>query len=126
MASGAAAARTVMYACEKGDFSRATLAVYRDLLDEEGLVATQREARRVWQGDAHDFDLIARYSAPLFQIARRYLDRWGLEVEERPYSLWGEAYHNLVKPLAPWYIRWPLGWITWFDTWRWRRQQALR
>ena len=126
MASGAAAARAVKYACEKGDFSKATLAVYRDLLDEEGLVAVQREARRVWQGDSHDFDVVARRSDPLFRIARRYMDGWGLEMEPRPYSLWGEAYHNLVKPLTPWYLRWPLGLVTWFDTRRWRRQQARR
>ena len=126
MASGAAAARTVKYACEKGDFSKATLAVYRDFMDQEGLVATQQEARRVWQQRMHDFDLVAQYSDPLFRIAGRYLDRWGLEPEEQPYSLWGEAYHNLVKPLAPWYLCWFLGLVAWFDTRRWRRRQTAR
>jgi hypothetical protein len=126
MASGVAAARTVKYACEKGDFSKGTLAVYRDLMDEEGLVAIQQESRRVWQGDAHDFDLLARYSDPLFRLARRYMDGWGLEAEGRPYSLWGEVYHNLVKPLAPWYLRWPLAAVAWFDTQHWRRRQVHR
>jgi hypothetical protein len=40
--------------------------------------------------------------------------------------LWGEAYHGLVKPLVPWYIRWPLGLAIWVDTLRWRRQAARR
>jgi flavin-dependent dehydrogenase len=126
MASGVAAARTVKYACERGDFSKATLAVYEGFLDQEGLIATQQEARREWKQETDVFDLAVQYSDPLLRIAGRYLDRWEPEPIGQPYSLWGEAYYNLVKPLAPWYLGWLLGLVTWFDTRRWRRRQAAR
>jgi electron transfer flavoprotein-quinone oxidoreductase len=128
MASGAAAARAVEHACEKGDFSRATLAVYQDLLDEEGLVKTQRQAREEWEEDKRQREIVAQRPEHLFRIARRYYEDWMLkETEETyPYSLWGEIYHSLVKPLAPWYVRWPLGFTAWIDTIRWRRQQARK
>jgi electron transfer flavoprotein-quinone oxidoreductase len=126
MASGAAAARAVKHACEKGDFSRATLAVYRDFLDEEGLVKTQRQAREEWEEDKRQREIMAQRPEHLFRIARRYYEDWTpKETEETyPYSLWGEVYHSLVKPLAPWYVRWPLGFAAWIDTIRWRMQQA--
>jgi electron transfer flavoprotein-quinone oxidoreductase len=131
MASGAAAARTVEYACEKGDFSRATLAVYLDLLDEEGMIETQREAHEEWEEQKQRREIEAQRPEHLIRIARRYLDWAPGEVEGKyasdaayPHSLWGEAYHSLVKPLVPWYIRWPLGLAAWIDTLGWRRQRT--
>jgi electron transfer flavoprotein-quinone oxidoreductase len=126
MASGAAAARAVKHACEKGDFSRTTLAVYRGFLDEEGLVKTQREARQAWQREGWFDEIRHRYPDRLLRIASRYFDGWVLGEGEHPYSLWGELYHSLLKPVAPWYVRWPLGLATWIDTRRWRRQQARK
>jgi len=126
MASGAAVARAVKHACEKGDFSKATLAVYRDFLDEEGLIETQREARQAWERESWQWRILTQYPDRLFSIARRYFDDWLVEEEQRPYSLWGELYHSLVKPVAPWYVRWPLGLATWVDTFRWRRQQTRK
>jgi electron transfer flavoprotein-quinone oxidoreductase len=126
MASGAAAAGAVKYACEKGDFSRVTLAVYRDLLDEEGLVKTQRQAREEWEERKRQREIVAQRPEHLIRIARRYFEDWMPKEteEEYPYSLWGEVYHSLVKPLVPWYVRWPLGLAAWIDTIRWRMQQA--
>jgi electron transfer flavoprotein-quinone oxidoreductase len=126
MASGVAAARAVKHACEKGDFSQATLAVYRDFLDEEGLTETQRDARQAWQREGW-FDKIRRqYSDRLLHIARRYFDGWVIGEGEHPYSLWGDLYHGLLKPVVPWYVRWPLGLATWLDTRRWHRRQVRR
>jgi electron transfer flavoprotein-quinone oxidoreductase len=126
MASGAAAARAVKQACEKGDFSQAALAVYRDFLDEEGLVETQREARHAWQRESWLWRMLTQYPDRLFSIARRYFDDWLVEEEQMPYSIWSELYHSLVKPVAPWYVRWPLGLAAWIDTNRWRRQQVWK
>ena len=126
MASGTAAARAVKHACEKGDFSRTTLAVYRDLLEEEGLVDSQREARQDWNYYRQHREALAEYPDRVVQVARRYFESWLPGQREYPHSLWGEIYHNLVKPLAPWYVRWLLGLAAWVDTLRWRRQQARR
>jgi len=126
MASGAAAARAVKHACEKGDFSQATLAVYRDFLDEEGLIKTQRQAHEAWQRENRQWRILTQNPDRLFSIARRYFDDWLVEEEQRPYSTWGELYHSLIKPVAPWYVRWPLGLAAWVDTLRWRRQQAQK
>jgi len=122
MASGTAAARTVKYACEKGDFSKTTLAAYLDFLDEEGLIETQREARQAWQRDNWRWRILTQYPDRLFSIARRYFDEWMVEEAEHPYSPWGELYHSVIKPVAPWYVRWPLGLAAWIDTRRWRRE----
>jgi electron transfer flavoprotein-quinone oxidoreductase len=122
MASGVAAARAVKHACEKGDFSRATLAVYRNFLEEEGLLDTQREARQDWNGRERYREILIRYPERLLHLAGRYFDAW-VTREEHPYSLWGEIYDGLVKPLVPWYLRWPLGLIAWLDTQRWRWQR---
>jgi len=35
-------------------------------------------------------------------------------------------YYKLVKPLAPWYVRWPLGLAAWLNTRRWRKRQAQK
>jgi flavin-dependent dehydrogenase len=126
MASGAAAARAVKYACEKGDFSRTALAVYRGFLDEEGMVETQREAREEWEERKRQREIVAQRPDHLLRIARRYFEDWMPEETEKeyPYSLWGEAYHSLVKPLAPWCVRWPLESVVWIDTLRWRRKRS--
>ena len=126
MASGAAAAQAVKHACEKEDFSRAALAVYRDFLDGEGMVETQREAHEEWEERKRRRQIEAQRPDHLLHIARRYFEDWmSAEAEEEyPHSLWGEAYHSLVKPLVPWYIRWPLGLAAWVDTLRWRRQRT--
>ena len=126
MASGAAAAHAVKHACEKGDFSEATLAVYRDFLDEEGLIETQREARQAWEREGWYDEIRHQYPDRLLHVARRYFNRWLMEEAEHPYSPWGDLYHSLIKPVAPWYVRWPLGLATWVDTLRWRRQQARK
>jgi electron transfer flavoprotein-quinone oxidoreductase len=126
MASGVAAARTVKHACEQGDFSSTTLAVYRDLLQEEGLVITQRQARQGWERRERYQRSLTKLSDDLFHLAGRYFDEWILGSGQHAYSLQGEAYHCLVKPLAPWYVRWPLGLAAWVDTWRWRRRQGQK
>jgi electron transfer flavoprotein-quinone oxidoreductase len=126
MASGAAAARAVKHACEQGDFSRTALAVYLSFLDEEGLIDTQREAREDWNGRERYHKVLARHPDSLFRVARRYLDEWILGQGEHPFSPLGDVYHSLVRPLAPWYLRWPLALAAWVDTNRWRRQQARK
>ena len=89
MASGVAAARAVKHACEKGDFSRTTLAVYQDFLDEEGLVDTQREAREDWSDRGSVRDVLAEYPDQMLLLARRYYDEWMVGAGEHPYSLLG-------------------------------------
>ncbi len=126
MASGIAAAQAVKYACEKGDFSKATLDVYRDLLEEEGLVDSQRESHQAWEYRQVHRQVMSHYPDHLLHIAGRYFDDWILGEGEHPYSLEGEVYHNLVRPLAPWYVRWSLGLAAWIDTRRWRRRQRNR
>jgi len=116
----------VKHACEKGDFSRASLAVYLDLLDEEGLVDAQREAHRDWDYDNKRREILGQYPEHLVRLARRYFDSWWTRQDESPYSLWGEAYHSLLKPRIPWYVRLPLGLAVWVDTLRWRSEQARR
>jgi electron transfer flavoprotein-quinone oxidoreductase len=122
MASGIAAARTVKHACEKGDSSRATLAVYERFLDEEGLVDTQRQAREEWSGRGAFRDILDRYPDQILHLAERYADEWVAGKGEDPYSLLGEAYYEIVKPELPWYVRWPLDLAAWVDTRRWRRR----
>jgi electron transfer flavoprotein-quinone oxidoreductase len=124
MSSGAAAAKTVKHACQKSDFSRATLAAYRDILDEEGMIDVQREAKESWDHRRDWRSLVDQRPDLVVHIARRYYESWRGEPDDNPYSIWGEAYHKLVKPMVPWYIRWPLGIATWVDTLRWRKQQA--
>jgi electron transfer flavoprotein-quinone oxidoreductase len=141
MASGVAAARTVKHACERSDFSNGcslsadALAVYRDFMDEEGLIETQREARESWLYEQKHCEVLSQRPDHLLHIARRYFSRWEegerfdslcAEREEHRHSLWGEAYHHLVKPLVPWYVRWIPGLAVGIDTLRWRRQQAQK
>ena len=126
MASGAAAARAVRHACEKGDCSRATLAVYLDLLDEEGLIDTQREAGEDWGFINKRRKVLDRRPEQVVRLARRYFGERRVPQDGHPYSLWGEAYYSLIKPLAPWYVRWPLGLATWIDTLRWRQRGSRR
>jgi electron transfer flavoprotein-quinone oxidoreductase len=124
MASGAAAARAVKHACEKGDFSRATLSVYLDLLEEEGLIDTQREAREEWGLLNKRRRVLDKRPEQIVHLARRYFEDRRIPQDGHPYSMWGEAYHNLIRPLAPWYVRWVLGPAAWIDTLRWRRRTA--
>lgn len=124
MASGAAAARTVKHACERGDFSKSTLSVFQSFLAAEGLVDTQREARQEWEGRDEYRKMVLESLDPIFQVSGRYFYESVVGTGEHPYSVWSEAYHSLVKPLAPWYLRWPLGLAAWVDTRRWRRQQG--
>jgi electron transfer flavoprotein-quinone oxidoreductase len=126
MASGVAAARTVGRVCRRGDFSKSALAIYLDLLDEEGLVDIQQEAREDWTDRGRFREIMTRYPDRLFHLARRYDEGWILGQGEHSYSLWGEAYHELIKPLAPWYLRGPLALAAHVDTYRWRKQQARR
>jgi electron transfer flavoprotein-quinone oxidoreductase len=124
MASGTAAARAVKHACERGDSSRAALAVYLDFLDQEGLVDTQREAREDWSDRGWVRKVLAQNPERLLHLAGRYYDEWVLGKGDYAHSLGGEAYHDLVEPLAPWYVRWPLGVAFRLDTRRWRKQQG--
>jgi electron transfer flavoprotein-quinone oxidoreductase len=123
MASGRAAARMVKHACERGDFSRDALSAYVAYLDEEGLVRTQREARKEWSTETKRRRILDRRPQQIVALARRYFRRWLVEEDDHPYSLWGQAYHTLIKPLVPWYVRWPFGLAFWVDTlhWRWRK-----
>lgn len=126
MASGVAAARTVEHVCGRGEYSESALAIYLDLLDEEGLLDTQQEARDDWADRGRFREIMTRYPDRLFQLARRYDEEWIVGQGEHPYSLWGEVYHELVKPVAPWYLRGPLGLAAQVDTRRWRKQQARK
>jgi electron transfer flavoprotein-quinone oxidoreductase len=120
MASGRAAARTVKRARERGNFSRDSLSAYVGYLREEGLVATQREARREWSARTKRRRLLDRQPEQIVALARRYFQSRRMERGNHAYSLWGDAYHSLIKPLAPWYVRWPLGVVIGVDTLRWR------
>ncbi|MGD2177433.1 MAG: hypothetical protein PVG71_06370, partial [Anaerolineae bacterium] len=122
MASGRAAARTVRLACERGDFSRDALSAYVGYLDEEGLVDTQREARQEWSTNAKRRRILDRHPEQIVALARRYFQRWRAGEDENPYSLCGQAYHTVIKPLVPWYVRGPLDLAAWIETLRWRRQ----
>jgi electron transfer flavoprotein-quinone oxidoreductase len=124
MASGVAAAKAVKHACERRDFSKAGLAVYQGFLDREGLVDTQREAREDWDDRGLLRALLNNHPEQILHLAERYSEGWLGEAKAYPYSLLGEAYHKVVKALAPWYIRWPLGVGAWVDTRRWHRKQA--
>jgi electron transfer flavoprotein-quinone oxidoreductase len=122
MASGKAAARTVKQALEQGDFSQRALSAYVGYLDEEGLVETQRAARREWRAQARRRRVLDRRPEQIVALARRYFGRSRVEVGAHPHSMWGEVYRTLMKPLIPWYLRPPLGLLAWLDTLRWRRQ----
>jgi electron transfer flavoprotein-quinone oxidoreductase len=124
MASGRAAALAVKQACEKGDSSRATLAVYRDLLEEEGVADVPLESYGVHSYFEQHPEIMAGYPRQAVHLARRVLGEWGTGQEEHEYSPWGEVYHSMVKSLTPWYLRWLLGLVAWVDTVRWRRRQS--
>jgi electron transfer flavoprotein-quinone oxidoreductase len=124
MASGAAAASAVKHACERGDLSRATLAVYLECLDQEGLVDTQREARQDWDSDPWYSTILQRYPERVFELAGRFFDEWVLGPADHTTSVYGQLYDDLIRPLAPWYVRWPLGAAAWLDTRRWRRKRT--
>jgi electron transfer flavoprotein-quinone oxidoreductase len=124
MASGLAAARTARHAFQVGDASRETLAVYLDYLEEAGLGRLQRESRFAWDEELEHSDIMPELADRLFLLARRWLEDYGVEDEEYPHSLMGQAYYGLLKPVAPWYVRWPLNLAAWADTSVWRRQQA--
>ena len=79
MASGAAAARTVVHACEKGDFSRATMASYLDFLKEEGLINSQRAARESWVYDRKHRETLSQRPDHLLRIGKRYFFDWQME-----------------------------------------------
>jgi len=124
MASGKAAAQTVGHACKREDFSEETLSAYVAYLDEEGLIETQRQARREWSIKPKRRRALDGRPERIIALARRYFESWITEEEgDHFYSLWGEAYHSLIEPLAPWYLRWPLGLIARIDTLRWRQRQ---
>jgi len=122
MASGKAAARTVKHALGRGDCSRRTLSAYVAFLDEEGLVETQRSARREWSTHTKRRRILDRRPEHVVALARRYFGRWRLEECAHPHSMWGQAFHTLIRPLVPWFLRVPLGLVTWIDTLRWRRR----
>jgi len=128
MASGAAAARAVKHACEKDDYSHSTLSIYLDLLDEEGLIDTQQEARDDWGFVDKRRQLLDRRPGHFVRLARRYFYGRRAPQAGHPHSFWVDAYHSLVKPLTPWYVRWPLAPAVWIDTlrWRWRQMQRKR
>jgi electron transfer flavoprotein-quinone oxidoreductase len=124
MASGAAAARAVKHACELGDFTKATLSIYLTCLDQEGLVDTQREARRDWESEPWYAGILPRYPERVFELAGRYFDEWVMGSDDHTTSLYAQIYEELVRPLAPWYVRWPLGAAAWLDAQRWRKQRV--
>jgi electron transfer flavoprotein-quinone oxidoreductase len=126
MASGAAAARAVKHACEQDDSSSSSLSIYLDLLDKEGLIDTQQEARDDWGFVDKRRQVLDRRPEHLVRLARRYFYGRRAPQAGHPHSLWVDAYHNLVKPLTPWYVRWPLFPAVWIDTLRWRWRQVRR
>jgi electron transfer flavoprotein-quinone oxidoreductase len=127
MASGLAAARTVKHACRVGDSSSDTLAVYLDFLEDAGLGRLLRESRHAWEDESPFRNIMIESPEHLFHLARRYLEEYGVLLGEYPHSFLGEAYHNLYKPIAPWYARLPLDLAAWVDgvAWRWK-QRSLR
>ncbi len=124
MASGAAAARTVLHALEKGDSTRPTLLAYLDQLDQEGMLESQREARESWDYRRRQRAALDQLPPRMLHVAERIASGWIVREEEHVHSLWDEIYHNLVKPLAPWTIRGPLGLVTWFDALLWRHRRT--
>ncbi len=126
MASGVAAARAVKRACEEGDSSKPVLAVYQDYLAEEGLADTQREAREDWSERGRSPDFLSRNPKGIVRLAKRYYEGWLPERQTYDRSLLSEAYHELVRPADPWYLRWPLGLAAWVDNRRWQRRQARK
>jgi electron transfer flavoprotein-quinone oxidoreductase len=104
MASGAAAARTVKHACERGDFSNSTLSVYQGFLAAEGLVDVQREARQEWEGRDKHRKMVIESLVPLFQVAGRHFGEWAMGMGEHSHSV--------------------LGLAAWMDTSRWHKQQG--
>jgi electron transfer flavoprotein-quinone oxidoreductase len=125
MASGAAAAQAVEYALEKGDFSRRTLGAYLDLLDEEEMLEAQREAAEIHAFKLEKRAVYDRYAEQLVRIARRYFGEWRPQSGDgHGRSILDDAFRNLVKPLAPWHLRLPLGIVAWLDTLRYRWEQV--
>jgi electron transfer flavoprotein-quinone oxidoreductase len=126
MASGAAAARAVKRANEKGDYSRRTLSIYLDFLQEEGLIDTQREAREDRSVLDKRRQVLDRRPRQLIRFARRYF--YDRRAPQAGYAspLWVEAYHDLIQPLLPWYVRWSLAPAIWIDMLRWRWRHRVR
>jgi electron transfer flavoprotein-quinone oxidoreductase len=124
MASGVAAAKTVQRACARGDYSRATMASYIGFLEQEGMLDVQAEARKDWSRRKRRPGVLTRNPDGLVHLSRRYFEDWLEGQESYEQSLWNEAYHELVRPVAPWYARWPLDLAAWVDAGRWRREQA--
>lgn len=87
IASGVAADRAVRYACEKGGFSKNTLAIFRDLLEEEGLIETQHAARRVWDYRQRRRVVLDQYPEGLLRVAVRCFDQWLIEGDEHLHSM---------------------------------------
>ena len=126
MVSGVAAARTVKRACSAGDCSKPALAVYLDYLADEGLLETQREARADWEKRGRSPGFLTRNPEGIVRLAKRYYEGWLPEQETHSRSLWSEAYQELVRPVDPRYLRWPLGLAAWVDNYRWQRQQRRK
>jgi electron transfer flavoprotein-quinone oxidoreductase len=126
MASGAAAARTVLYALEKGDFSAVALSSYRDFLAEEGLVELLAEARRGWlEGRDLTFDMAANPDATR-RIATRYAEDVGDPASLHDLPLWVDFYQGLVRPSTPPDARSLLDEAASLATRRWRRLQEIQ
>jgi flavin-dependent dehydrogenase len=126
MASGAAAARSVRHALEKGDFSAATLSIYRDFLAEEGLVELLAEARRGWvKGRGLLVDMAANPEATR-RIATRYTEDVGYPASLHDLPLWVDFYQELARPSTPSYARPLLDEAASLATRRWRLLQEMQ
>jgi electron transfer flavoprotein-quinone oxidoreductase len=126
MASGAAAARTVQHALERGDFSSATLSVYRDFLAEEGIVEFLAEARRGWmEGRDLLFDMAANLEATR-RVAARYAEDEGDPASRYDLPLWVEVYQELARSSTPPDLRPSLDEAASLATRHWRHLQDVQ
>jgi electron transfer flavoprotein-quinone oxidoreductase len=124
MASGATAARTVVQACEAGDFSRGALAIYADLLTEEGVAAMIADARRAWTGEQVDlFDQLAADPEATYRFFWRWQEEEGQVWPGADAPLWVQGYRDLVRPIASDDVREALDPAAELDARRWRAQR---
>jgi electron transfer flavoprotein-quinone oxidoreductase len=124
MASGVAAARAVKRACDLGDTSKAGLAAYLDHLDDEGLLESQREARKDWLKRGRSPGFLSRNPEGLVRLAQRYYESWLPAQPDYDWSFLKDAYQEMIRPADPWYLRWPLGMAAWVDDFSWQRKKA--
>jgi electron transfer flavoprotein-quinone oxidoreductase len=124
MASGAAAARTVVHACAAGDFGREALAVYADFLTEEGVAAMIADARRAWMGEQVDLlDQVAAHPEAAYRFFWRWQEEEGQVWPGADEPLWVQGYRELLRPITPNKVRDALDPAAESEARRWRVQR---